>query len=546
MIKTNSKLFVFITGLIVTLPTFYRMLRPGLFSMQDFHFFRLVEFGKCIKDLQIPCRWAPDSAYGYGEPLFNFYGQLAYLPGEILHLIGFSQVDSLKGIFIISLLFSFIFMYMLARQLWKNDWSALLSATIYVYAPYRAVDVWVRGALPEAFSFVLFPLIIFLLERFFNSRKLTDLALFSLSLAILVCTHNLSTFMFLVFLIPWISYRVITLKDIKLGIVIFTASIFSLLLASYYILPVIFESKYISFDATTTGYFDFRGHYVELRQLLIDRNWGYGGSVFGAEDGLSLSVGQLQWILPLVISFLFFLKKKINKEFFVILLIGWISLFLTHNKSTVLWESFPLFKYVQFPWRFLSIATFCFSLSSGALILALNRWKKQLTLSLCLLVAIVNFQFFHEDLWLNVNDSSYTSGKLWQEQQQASIGDYWPVFGYEKPSDYVPKSLPNVALESKNSWSQTYKIENFSVGNAVFPLTYFPGWKIQQSDQILDTKPKGSLGLVSADSIKGGGAKLIFTNTQVRDIGNKLTLISLLACLLALITPWFTKRSIKL
>jgi hypothetical protein len=186
--------------LTLAIPTFWRMLTPGIYSMQDYHFFRQLEFDKCVKMLQLPCRWAPDAGLGYGEPLFNFYGQLPYAIGEIYHLLGGSIIDSVKFLFILSLLGSAVSMFFLSRRLWKNNFSALISSIVYLYAPYRAVDVWVRGALPEALSFILFPLILLSVEK-------KSLVWFSFLLSALILTHNLSLVMFLPILLVWIIYR---------------------------------------------------------------------------------------------------------------------------------------------------------------------------------------------------------------------------------------------------------------------------------------------------------------------------------------------------
>ena len=154
---------------------------------------------------------------------------------------------------------------------------------IYLYAPYRAVDVWVRGALPEAFSFILFPLILLSIEE--NSIYCG----FQYFLRILVLTHNLSLVMFLPLLVVWIVYRKFW-KGIFGGIV-------SMLISAFYILPVIFESKFIDLQSTIIGYFDFHNHYVTSTELFIKNFWGYGASVWGPNDGLSLAIGYLQWIL---------------------------------------------------------------------------------------------------------------------------------------------------------------------------------------------------------------------------------------------------------
>ena len=56
---------------------------------------------------------------------------------------------------------------LLAADLW-GDWGGLLSAVFYIWAPYHSVDVFVRGAMNEAWAFVWFPLI------FWSAKKLAE------------------------------------------------------------------------------------------------------------------------------------------------------------------------------------------------------------------------------------------------------------------------------------------------------------------------------------------------------------------------------------
>jgi hypothetical protein len=465
----KKNIFVVVLLVLIT-PTFYRMLQPGIYSMQDFHFFRQLEFDKCVKALQIPCRWAPDAGLGYGEPLFIFYGQLPYFFGEIYHLLGGSIIDSVKFLFAFSLFGSGISMFFLARKIWKNDFSALISSMIYVYAPYRAVDVWVRAALPEAVSFVLFPLIFLSIEK-------KSLFWFSVLLSSLVLTHNLSLIMFLPILIVWVIYR-------KFWKSIFGA-IIALFVSAFYVLPVIFESKYIDLISTTKGYFDYRAHFATLYQIFISRFWGYGGSTWGLEDGLSLSVGIVQWLLPLIIILLVLLRRKFiaNKEFFILFILGIFYIFLTHNKSTFLWTHIPGMEFIQFPWRFLGMATFSLALSTGAIIQFFDKQKIIILITILFSVMALNFTFFHEDIWYGVDDNYFTTGAEWVRQRTASIGDYWPLFGH---------AIPSVPSDGKY-------------------INYFPGWK-----SIVPEKD----GLILAQGS-------VFTNTFVREIGNIISLISI-------------------
>jgi len=146
--------------ILLILPSFSLMLRPGVWTMHDFHLFRQYEFNLCADEGSFPCRWAPDSSLGYGQPLFNFYSQFPYWLGQVFIILGFQIIDSVKILFFLSLFLSASSMYLLSSRFWGRL-GGLVSALFYVYAPYRAVDVWVRGALPEALAFIFFPLILY-------------------------------------------------------------------------------------------------------------------------------------------------------------------------------------------------------------------------------------------------------------------------------------------------------------------------------------------------------------------------------------------------
>lgn len=472
VINFVKKNIFLILVILVSIPTFWKMLPSGIYSMQDFHLFRLHQFDQCVKRLEIPCRWSMDAGLGYGEPLFNFYGQFVYLVGELFYLLNGSLINSVKILFVISLVGSAVAMFFLAKSLWKNNWSALLSSMLYIYAPYRAVDVWVRGALPESFAFIFFPLIILSVEK-------RNLFYFSILTFLLIITHNLSFIMLLPFLIVWIIYR----KWWKgfLGFVV------SFLLSSFYVLPVIFESKFINLESTTLGYFDFRAHFITLKQIFLDTTWGYSGSTWGPIDNLNLSVGILQWTIPLLVFLVLLIKRKlkVGQEFLVILGAGFVYLLLTHNKTAFIWETLPFMKYIQFPWRFLGLAVFSFSLAAGISFNVIkNKFAMVLIFILILLSVFKYSTFFKPDIWYQVDDNYFLTGEEWDRQRTASIGDFWPQFGHE---------IPNMPSD----------------GNYI---NYFPGWE--------SIKPQES-GLILSYESK-------FKDTPVRKIGNLISLVSLI------------------
>lgn len=456
--------------IVILIPSFAAMIKTGMFSTADFHLFRLHEFDVCIRNYQIPCRWSVNAGLGYGEPLFNFYGQLAYVPSEILHLFGMSLINSLKSGFIISIIGSAITMYYLAKKLFKDESASILVSLLYVYAPYRALDIWVRGALPEAMAFVIFPIILLSIEK--RSWKLL-----AVSVSVLILTHNLSFIMFTPVMVGWII-----LRKYWSGI---GSILFSVCISAYYILPVVFESKFIDIESTTRGYFDFHNHFATLHQLFISNFWGYGASVWGPVDGLSMSVGHLQWILPLIVFAILILRKQLMNHvvFIFYFLIAWIFLFLTHNKATLIWETLTFMKYIQFPWRLLGVIVFCFSLAGGYIALYSGKHKAVIVSLISLILVCINASFFKPDVWYKVDDSYYLESPEWDRQRTASIGDYWPNLGHK---------IPDKPSDGKY-------------------INYFPGWESE-------------LPPVNGLILKEGS---VFNDTPIRKIGNLISIISL-------------------
>jgi hypothetical protein len=168
----------------------------GYFNMHDdLQMMRQLQMEKCFLDGQIPCRWVPDMGFGYGFPLFNFYPPLPYLVGQIFRVIGYSFVDSAKAIFIVAFMASGVTMYALAQKFFGRLGGVLASA-FYIWAPYHAVDIYVRGAMNEAWALIWFPAILLFSYKLITSKSRSALILLSLSWFGLLTSHNLMVLIF--------------------------------------------------------------------------------------------------------------------------------------------------------------------------------------------------------------------------------------------------------------------------------------------------------------------------------------------------------------
>ncbi len=160
-----KKNWPFLLGLILSVSLLWPLFWAPYFTHQDdVQVIRLYEMSKCFVDHQIPCRWVPDLGGLYGYPLFNYYAPLSYYFGAIVYFLTHSLLISFKLMFAVSFLGSFIFMYLLACKFW-GKLGGSLSATFYAFAPYHALDFYVRGAMGEMWALMFFPAIFWAIAR---------------------------------------------------------------------------------------------------------------------------------------------------------------------------------------------------------------------------------------------------------------------------------------------------------------------------------------------------------------------------------------------
>jgi uncharacterized membrane protein YfhO len=325
------------------------------------------------------------------------------------------------------------------------------------------------------------------------------------------------------------------------------AAIFSLLLSAFYLLPTVIEAPLVNLQTTTQGYFDFRAHFVTVPQLFFSRFWGYGGSTWGDEDGLSLAVGQMQWLVAVVVFcgvILKLVRRKIDSKSLLILVLLFVSilcLFLTHNKSAFFWESFSnILKYIQFPWRFLGVVVFLLSLSAGYLIVLIPKHSKIVSIIVISVTVFLNVSFFREDIWKTVTDTDMQNGNSWVEQTRASIGDYWPIYGP------IPNSFANVnegtveTLHTSNSAQYTIISSESSTVN--LPIAYYPGWTGTVNGKVIQPA-YDAMGRITVPVQQGSNyVKLILQSTPIEKLGNIISLVSVLSlCFIS----WFNMHKKK-
>lgn len=534
---------------------------PGFFPHHDnIQTIRILEMRKCFEDFQLPCRWVPDMGYGYGFPLFNYYSVFPYYLGAILsYFLGI--LGAAKALFFIPLIFGGISMYLLGNELFGKR-AGFVAALLYQFAPYRALDTYVRGAIAESFAIALVPLVFYFTLRLIRNASFKNLIGFVLSLAAFLTTHNLMTMIFFPILILWTIYWLYmdskkNIKQILLGFILGFG------LSAFFLLPAFFEKSLIQIENLLESEYipNFRAHFVTSRQLFFDRFWGYGASTWLEADGISFQIGWPHWWLTFI-NFLILLawivkntflegknifrKKSIFHLLIFLLLLFATSIFMTHNKSAVIWESINFLQFAQFPWRFLSLTIFCVSLLGGLFIYLIDKTilqlpqkmlLKKLTIGLVIILSVatimLNWSYFKPEYFdFSATEERLLSGSEWDFQRRGSAGDYLPV-GASLPQQIAPDSPQIKEGEARikkfenrsNRFSFQAQLERES--KITIPVYDFPNWIVEANGKKIDHS-KNELGVIEINLQKG--EYLVegqFKDTPLRSVANLISILSL-------------------
>jgi hypothetical protein len=362
------------------------MLQPGYFwgahdARHSVYF--LFEFDRVFRDGVLYPRWFPDMTYGYGYPLFNIYGPLAFYIGEFFHLLGFDFVTAVKIVFALAWLLSGLAMYGFVKRIFRHRGAAFLAGLLYVFMPYHLVDVYVRAALAESVALVFLPLTLWAFYETVTQRTLRSLLFAAFSYAGMVFAHNGIALLFSLVLGAWIVFLFLRGRERSLRLVsraglggLLRASLptagalaLGLGLTAIFMVPLVLEYRYINVAEWTQNYYNYQDHFVELYQL-FSPVWGFGISNLGPNDGLSFQIGLVPIILFCVA--LFELARNPNDtrayvSFFAALSV--LVIVLMFEVSLPAWQAFGLAGVAQFPWRLLTLTTVSFAIVGGSVML---------------------------------------------------------------------------------------------------------------------------------------------------------------------------------
>lgn len=515
------------------------------------HMARAVGTATALKEGQIPPLVVSNYANGLGYAWNMFYPPLAPYIMTVLRLFVFSYVNALKLLIIIFMCIAGIGMFKLIEELTDNKHVSLLGAIIYMCSPYIITDIYIRMAVGEILSYACYPILFLGLHNLINGngKKYT---LITVGTVGILLSHNISSLFAFGMAVIYILFNINKLKSKEIWKKIGINVAFIILIVGFFYFPLLQAEKSTEYEAFTYGRMAtiefFKEHTVYLSQILFGKM--QAGSSYPLSDPnnvdseMCMQIG-LFIIIPVIFTPFVYKKisKKNRKNYLLTLIIGILAIF----------AATPLFPYdiipkqiaiIQYPWRFLVIATFTLTI-----IATINIYKifekitlKEILVFTTIILTYISPLIFASGFETDTKDSKYTGEDKIQLPIYYSIGtiglEYLPNKAYENV-EYLQSRDQNVLVisgqiqiveQNKNGSKMNITFKNTNEKASIeLPYIYYPGYEIKINDKKVDyyESEKGLIEMDIPENTEG--------NINIRYTGTKLARITWIISLISLI-----------
>lgn len=473
--------------IVISLFASQKLFNPLFFTSHDGegHVIRIIEFASSLQDGQFPVRLAKGINYGLGYPYFNFNYPFIYYFALVFYFLGFGAVASFKILLFVSVLLSGIGMYLFAR-LFFNKISALTAALFYVLVPYRFLNMYVRGAVAEAFALGLLPFLFLSVELLLRKKRFS-LSLFVLTLSILIMSHNITVFLTAPLLTVYFLLRVSGKKNkIELLLKYISGFFLSALLTAFFWFPALYESRLTKLAELTE---DYRLFFPSVQEMIYSP-WGFGPYLQGSVPGkMSPQIGLIHVgvavLVVALLSYRLLLRKREEKDFLILgfILVAVICFFLLFPFSIFLWDHVFYLQLVQHPWRLAGYIVFCIAFSAGYVMSMFKN--KVLSIGLIIFFLLVLGYFNRNHIRVNMYVEFYNpfESSLTYGPSTTSKDEHMPRHAprvFEQPSEGDLFASTSGTFE-RTVWKSNYhkfKLDLSQAAEFRDNTSYFPGWQV--------------------------------------------------------------------
>lgn len=356
-IKDNKEyLYILLISIIVCIP----LMNKNINIYRDDgiqHVCRLIGTYQTIKSGEMLPMIMSNLCNNFGYSWNIFYSPLTAYAPLIFKIFNFTFTNCLKIFMFAVTLLSGITMYTFMMNVTKNKNVSLLSSILYVLAPYRITDMYIRIAVAELASFVFIPIIFDGLYSVLKEEKLSFKLIWGT--VGLILTHTVITMYTAIICLLYLVFNIKKLKSIKVIRILVISLVCILLITSFYWVGLLQHHNATSYEVFVPGRMEvgnkleyYKTEFYQLFYTNKDQTMIYA---IGLVTVLGLVLTPIAW-------------KNVDKDYkgtYVLFLI--FGIILTIMTLTFFpFEKLPsIFKMIQFTFRLYEFTAFFFAFVAG-------------------------------------------------------------------------------------------------------------------------------------------------------------------------------------
>lgn len=492
---------------------------------------------------------------GFGYSWNIFYSPLtAYLP--MIFRIFTSSYETILKLFMILVSFlSGVSMYEFMNKISKNRYAALLASALYIFAPYRFTDMYLRVAIAELASFIFIPIVFQGMYNIFNDENRTTKKSLVLTLgaAGLIITHIVMAMYTAIICFIYVLVNIKKLKNKETWKMIGTNILLILLLSSFYIVPMLEHMVSTEYEVFQEGRMEIEEKLISSKASLLDLVYTEDGNLI-KEIGFVTLIGLLLTIIA---------RKKIEKNIKIIyyfsLIMGIVCIIMSLDIFP--FEKMPsILKMIQFTFRLYEFSSFFFifvaAYNYSVLIKDFQMTDVIVLSTICILLTApyvrhLDFEksWSEEDLWpaVSVTDST---GRV---HAGCATFEYLPSKAYEnldyikhrENAIYILEGYANIEEIEKDGASMEFYVSDVEQDTILeLPYIYYLGYEIkiensEGTEKIETTESENGFVQIVLDEDSTGKITVKYTGTTLMKISYIVSFITLVAMIVYLV---YTKK----
>ncbi len=490
-------------------------------------------------------RWSEWANHGFGEPRFIFYPPLSWMLGAGLGFV--APWNAVPGVFVVLVqTLAGMCAFALARRVLPER-AALFGAFCYAANPNALLIVYLRSDFAELLASAVFPLLF--------------LVAFELTGVLGKRTHTLSrgiSLFGIIFAMVWLSNApagVLASYSVTLLFVWAAVTEKSWLplargaagialgfgLAAFYIVPAAYEQRWVNIaQALSTG-------------LLPQENFLYTQTV-DPEHNLFNWVASSTAVLMILLTGAAALaarrgmvgeeeRGEKRKLWGALLLLSAAATLLMFRVTAILWNVLPELRFVQFPWRWMSILAIAFAVFLGA---AASRRLGWLVATVALAILGGTGVFLAKHGWWDGNDIPTLRAAIEHGDGFDGTDEYDPLGDDHSdlpgkaplvrmlPPEGDSSKMPN-AIISVVKWTAEEKVLRVKAQGPLriaLRLINYPAWRVEVNGrQIEPERADGYDQMIVPVAAGESRVHVHFDRTPDRTLGNVISVVAALTLL---------------